>query len=116
VTSDEPLLRELPTQGEIIDSTEVDSLGITEWRLSNGLTVVLKPTDFKNDEILFKGFSFGGTSLASDSLAIAANAASILVRESGLAEYDKIELEKKLTGKLIRIIPSIQGLTENRRQ
>ena len=107
-----PLMKAIPLQGEILDSSAVEPLGITEWHLSNGLTVILKPTDFKNDEILFRGFSFGGSSLAPDSSAVAANAASTLVRESGLAGYDQPGLEKKLAGKLVRVIPSIQGLTE----
>ena len=38
--------------------------GITEWTLSNGVRVVLEPTTFKQDEILFRAFSPGGTSLA----------------------------------------------------
>ena len=44
-----------------------DSLGLIDWTLSNGIKVYLKPTDFKNDEILFQGFSPGGNSLISDS-------------------------------------------------
>ena len=43
-----------------------EALGITEWQLSNGVRVVLKPTTFKQDEILFRAVSPGGTSLASD--------------------------------------------------
>jgi zinc protease len=108
-----PLLEVIPAPGGIDDSSSVEHLGIIEWHLSNGLTVVLKSTDFKNDEILFQGFSFGGSSLAPDSSAVAANAASLLVRESGLAGYDQPGLEKKLAGKLVRVIPSIQGLTES---
>ena len=41
-------------------------IGVTEWQLSNGLRVILKPTPFKEDEILFRAVSPGGTSLASD--------------------------------------------------
>jgi zinc protease len=112
-STETPLLQMIPMPGELNDSSSVAPLGITEWHLSNGLTVVLKPTDFKNDEILFQGFSFGGSSLAPDSSAVAANAASVLVRESGLAGYDQPALEKKLAGKLVRVIPSVQGLTES---
>jgi zinc protease len=108
-----PLLQVIPEPGGIEDSSSVESLGIIEWHLSNGLTVVLKSTDFKNDEILFQGFSLGGSSLVPDSSVVAANAASLLVRESGLAGYDQPGLEKKLAGKLVRVIPSIQGLTES---
>ena len=47
--------------------------GITEWQLSNGVKVVLKPTTFKQDEVLFRAFSPGGTSLASDADFISAD-------------------------------------------
>ena len=55
-----------PTPGAVAKTTTKDAFGITEWELSNGVKVVLKPTTFKEDEILFRAFSPGGTSLASD--------------------------------------------------
>ena len=53
--------------------------GITEWTLSNGVRVVLEPTTFKQDEILFRAFSPGGTSLASDQDYVAAETADQIV-------------------------------------
>ena len=64
--STQPLLARLPSAGAIATTSTNDALGITEWRLSNGVRVVLKPTTFKQDEILFRAVSPGGTSLASD--------------------------------------------------
>src|SRR6266404_3767849 len=60
------LLDSMPAPGSITKSATKDILQITEWELSNGVKVVLKPTTFKADEILFRATSPGGTSLASD--------------------------------------------------
>ena len=51
----------------MIKTTGKEAIGITELELSNGAKVILKPTTFKEDEILFRATSPGGTSLASDS-------------------------------------------------
>jgi len=55
-----------PTPGKVVDTKEYKELGIIEWTLSNGSKVVLKPTDFKNDEVMFNAYSPGGTSVVSD--------------------------------------------------
>ena len=65
-TSDQPLLETPPTPGSIVKTSTQPEFDITEWQLSNGVKVVLKPTTFKQDEVLFRAFSPGGTSLASD--------------------------------------------------
>ncbi|MBI9055701.1 MAG: insulinase family protein [Bacteroidales bacterium] len=54
------------TEGKVVSEKYIEKYGITEWVLSNGAKVVLKPTTFKNDEILFTGISQGGYSLYSD--------------------------------------------------
>ena len=54
-------------------------LGITEWQLSNGLRVILKPTPYKEDEILFRAISPGGISIASDQDLVAAQTADAVV-------------------------------------
>ena len=51
-----------PTPGSIARVTEKAAFGITEWDLSNGVKVVLKPTTFKADEVVFRATSPGGTS------------------------------------------------------
>ncbi|MBN2104796.1 insulinase family protein [bacterium] len=107
-----PLISELPHPGEIIKTTQIEPLNLIEWHLNNGVRVVLKPTDFKNDEILFIAGSWGGTSLAPDSLAIAASAASAIIQESGVGRFDNILLQKKLAGKIVHVSPEISGLTE----
>lgn len=110
--SDEPLLAAVPEPGEIVDEIYDDTLGVTRLTLSNGVKVVMKPTDFKNDEILFSANSPGGTSLVSDEVYTSARYASVLVGQSGLGKFGPIELEKKLSGKIVRISPYIGTYSE----
>ena len=62
ITGDQ-LMPEKPGKGRIILTKKNDALGVMEMTLSNGAKVVLKSTDFKNDEILFRAVSPGGYSL-----------------------------------------------------
>ncbi|MES1256046.1 MAG: pitrilysin family protein, partial [Acidobacteriota bacterium] len=55
-----------PARGTVVKTTLRPEAGITEWTLSNGATVVLKPTTLKEDQILFRASAPGGTSPASD--------------------------------------------------
>lgn len=112
VVSEEPLVPRKPRPGKIVSEKSIPEIGVTEWQLSNGVKVVLKPTDFKNDEILFTAFSPGGHSLVSDSMFISAVAASPIMREAGLGAFDKIELQKKLAGKIVSVSPWISSLEE----
>ncbi|MBN1996736.1 insulinase family protein, partial [candidate division KSB1 bacterium] len=113
--SDEPLVKNLPEAGKINSEKVLQQLGVTELTLSNGITIILKPTDFKNDEIRFRAFSPGGHSLVSDSLYVAASTAVSVVTEGGIGEFNDIELEKKLAGTVARVSPYIgtyyEGLT-----
>jgi len=97
-TSTKPLLARMPAAGAVASTTSHDALGITEWRLSNGVRVVLKPTMFKQDEILFRAVSPGGTSLASDADFIPAETASAVIAQGGLGEFSRIDLERVLAG------------------
>jgi zinc protease len=95
------LLDPLPSPGGIIAKTAVkDAIGVTEWELSNGVKVVLKPTNFKEDEILFRATSPGGTSLASDKDFIPASSASQVVGAGGVGKFSAIDLQKVLAGKV----------------
>ena len=88
------LLDPLPAPGKIAKTTTKDAVGITEWELSNGVRVVLMPTTLKQDEILFRAVSPGGTSLASDqdyihtkvlvaAIALAGSAACLIAQNEG---------------------------------
>ena len=106
------LLDTAPTAGKVVKTNTRDAAGITEWELSNGVKVVLKPTNFKEDEILFRASSPGGTSLAADSDYIPADVASQVVTLGGVGKFSAIDLRKILAGKLASATPFINELSE----
>jgi zinc protease len=110
--SNKPLMKNIPEAGKIVKETKNEELGTTEWTLSNGVKVVIKPTDFKDDEILINAFSKGGTSLYSVEDLPSAEFATTVVGRSGISEFSLIELQKMLTGKVVRINPYIGELYE----
>jgi len=106
------LLESLPTGGKIVSATVKENTGLTIWELSNGVKVVLKPTTFRADEILFRATSPGGTSLASDADFITASTATQLVTAGGVAKFSAIDLGKMLAGKVASATPFISELEE----
>jgi zinc protease len=110
--SNAPLLAATPAPGEVVSTRTIDEAGITEWTLSNGVRVVLKPTTFKEDEILVKAISAGGVSLAEDQSLIPANTADQVVPSGGLGEFSAVDLQKKLAGKSVFVRPEIDELEE----
>ncbi len=105
-----PLFEKEVTPGTIKNEKKIKEIGVTQWTLSNGAKVFLKPTDFKNDEILFRAVAPGGNSLASDKDFFSASYASSIINESGISNLAKTQLEKMLTGKLVSVSPSIGEL------
>lgn len=101
-TVDKPLIAQLPTAGKIVSETKNDKVGVTTLSLSNGVKVVLKPTDFKNDQVLFTSFGKGGTSLASNDDFLSAENAS-LVGQSGVGDFNPTQLTKYLAGKTANV-------------
>ena len=109
--STQPLLEPLPSPGTIATTSTNEPLGITEWRLSNGVRVILKPTTFKEDEILFRAISPGGTSLAPDSDFIAASTADEVIAQGGLGKLRSLDLGRVLAGRTVSVRADI-GETE----
>src|SRR5262247_3838064 len=105
------LLDPLPSGGTVVKTTTKDAAGITEWELSNGVKVVLKPTTFREDEILFRAASPGGTSLASDADYIPASTATQVLSAGGVGQFNAIDLRKVMTGKVANVSAFI-GETE----
>jgi len=105
--SSQPLLTAVPVAGKIV--SEQHGAGLIQMALSNGLKVVLKSTNFKNDEIIFNGFAPGGTSLYSDAdYQSAANAAS-LIAAGGAGNYSHDQLDKFLEGKELGVQTYMDG-------
>lgn len=107
-----PLVSTIPAGEPIVETTEIKEMGITEWLLANGVIVIVKPTDFKNDEIVFSAFSPGGSSLVSDKIFLSANNAAQIVSESGVGNFTKSELDKYLSGKIVSVNPYIDYYDE----
>ncbi|HWM93118.1 MAG TPA: insulinase family protein [Thermoanaerobaculia bacterium] len=107
-----PLVAETPKPGTVLRENRIGEVGVTEWVLSNGVRVLLKPTDFKNDEILFTSYSPGGHSLVSDQDFPSALFATALVGEAGYGRFDSVTLEKALAGKNVQLGPYLAQLEE----
>jgi zinc protease len=97
-----PLVAAAPTPSPVVEETRIEEIGVTRWRLANGVQVVLKPTDFKADDIQMRARSPGGTSLAPDSIAVSADRASMIVSASGAGAFSDVDLGKLLSGKVAR--------------
>ncbi|HEY6828032.1 MAG TPA: insulinase family protein [Gemmatimonadaceae bacterium] len=110
--SGEALMDAVPTPGRIVGEKLIPAIGTTEWTLSNGIRVYVKPTDFKDDEIVFNASSPGGTSLAADSNFMSAAFASQVVGLSGIGKFSAIDLGKKMAGKAVRVNAAIGETSE----
>ncbi len=109
---DEPLLAAKPEGSRVFRRKDNPDFGYTELTFMNGTQIVLKSTDFKNDQILFSGYSPGGTSLYLDEDYMSAAWASTIVSMSGVGDFDRISLDKKLTGNTARVSPYIGEIYE----
>ncbi len=112
VASDVPLMAELPEPGSITAEEPIAAVDAVRWRLSNGVTVIAKQTDFRNDEVLLTATSPGGTSLVADSDYIAAITADNIVEGSGAGVHDRVALEKLLAGNTATAEPYVGSLFE----
>ncbi len=111
-TLDAPLLVKQPTGSPVVSEKPLKDIGATEWTLKNGVRVVLKPTNFKNDQILFAGTSFGGTSLYGLKDFQSARFSSTLATLGGTGAYNQIQLGKFLAGKQVNVFPYVGELSE----
>jgi zinc protease len=107
-----PLLATPPAPGTITKTDSNAAYGITTWELSNGVKVVMKPTNFKEDEILFTASSPGGTSLASDADYVPALTAAQVVGMGGVGQLSQDELQRVMAGKVVNVSASIGETSE----
>jgi zinc protease len=111
--SEAPLVATAPARGRVVEEKKIAELGVTDWTLSNGIRVLVKPTDFKADELIVQGWSPGGTSIVSDADFIDASLATLAVGRGGVATFDAVELGKKLAGKRAGVQFNLGNLTES---
>ncbi len=106
------LMTALPVLGKATDVKTDSTLLITNITFANGLKVILKPTKFTDNQILFSGYSFGGTSLASDQDFPSASLASTVIGSSGIGNYTQAQLNKMMRGKSLTVSPYISETTQ----
>ena len=105
------LMQEKPAPGRVTDTRAIDAIGVTVLTLSNGVSVWLKPTDFKNDQVVFSGYSAGGASMAGPSEFYEATLSSAAASEAGFGGFSPDDLGKLLAGKLASVSPYVGSYT-----
>lgn len=113
---DEPvaqsLLRKEVKPGSIVKKENNAKLGTTTLHLSNGAKVTYKKTDFKNDEVLMKAVSFGGSNLFDNDVYKKTQWAEGALTEAGFSGLKLNDINKFMTGKIARVYPYISDVTE----
>ena len=103
----EPLIATLPKAGKIVKEKENTTLGYKELELSNGARVILKKTDFKENEIRMNAFQRGGSSLYGEQDWANTQLLPVAVMSSGLGNFSNTELEKAMAGKQANVMLSM---------
>jgi zinc protease len=111
-TTNRALVEKPPTPGKVVSKRTVPEIGATVLTLSNGVEVWLKPTDFKNDQILFTAYAPGGVSLAAEKDFHSASLAAAMIGVGGIGGLNPVDLSKMLAGKIANASPAIQEYTQ----
>jgi len=111
-TGDAPLVTDELTDKEFVSESVVKGTDAKLYTLENGARVVVLPTDYSKDEILFNAYSFGGSSLLEREDLESGDVATMLAKISGVGEFNAIQLRKKLTGKIAGVSPELGSYTE----
>jgi zinc protease len=98
--SGKELIAKAPTPGSVRSTRQIAEIGVTVLTLSNGVEVWLKPTDFRNDQVSFTGYSKGGTSVAPPADYLNASLSTSLVGLAGVGGFNPIDLGKLLAGRI----------------
>ncbi len=101
------LIEKMPVPGKIIRQSQQPKIGLTTIEFTNGIKVLLKPTDFKNDQVLLSGYRDGGTSNYSELDSLNATFAGSLSGITGLGTFTPTDLRKTLAGKIAGVSVSI---------
>ena len=96
-----------PGAGTVASRRSMDNIGVTVVRFANGVEAWLKPTDFKNDQVLFTMYARGGASLSLPADFVEASLATSYIGLSGAGGKKALDLEKLLAGKLVSAEPFI---------
>jgi zinc protease len=105
------LVEKPPVAGKVTARRTIPQLGTTVLTLSNGVEVWLKPTDFKNDQVVISAYAKGGASLAQPADYPEASLATALVGIGGVGGLNPVDLSKLLAGKIASASPTISTYT-----
>lgn len=110
-----PLVLAPPAGGQVVREIVDTVLGIHEWTLSNGARVLVKPTDFRDDQVLMTAFSLGGLSRSETPALLSHQFAAVVPLQGGVGRFSATDLQKVLAGSTADLTPSIglidQGLS-----
>ncbi len=109
------LLRNEVKAGTVVKREANATLGTKTLVLSNGVKVIYKTTDFKNDEVLFEAVSLGGSNLYSNEEMKKVQFANGALAEAGFSGLKLNDINKFMTGKIARVNPYIGQTTEGLR-
>jgi zinc protease len=104
-TTTRELVEHKPEPAAITSTRKVDAVGLTIVKFANGVEAWLKPTDFKNDQVVFSMQAKGGTSLAASDDFVEALLATSYVISSGAAGLKAVDVQKQLAGKIASAAP-----------
>jgi zinc protease len=105
------LISKKPAPGKVVKESKNAALGTTELTFASGVKVVLKPTDFKNDEILLEGFRKGGQNQYGVADRYNAAYASEIVQSMGIGDFSPTDLKKINAGKTVSVAPQMGALS-----
>ena len=112
--SDEPLVDVAAIVPGKVVKEEAGAFESTVWTLSNGIKVVVKPTDYKKDEVLFNMKNDGGFSILSEELlpSVESNVFALWTQSNGVGNFSATALKKKTTGKIASVTPYISDYSQ----
>ncbi|MEZ4401351.1 MAG: insulinase family protein [Kofleriaceae bacterium] len=93
------LLTTAPAPGKIVDDQPADALGVTRWTLANGAHVVVKPTDFDNQQVYLLASSPGGTAQLTDAQFASGRLATEVAAAGGFGALSADQLDRFLADK-----------------
>ena len=105
------LVEKAPAPGKVTARRNVAEVGATVLTLSNGVEVWLKPTDFKNDQVLISAYARGGASLARPEDYPEATLATSLLGVGGVGGLNPVDLSRLLAGKIASASPTVSTYT-----
>lgn len=112
--ANEPLLDATTLKGSAVKKTAQGEFGTTIWTLGNGIEVIVKPTDYKKDEVMIKTVALGGRSLLPVELlpSLDKNIFMTYLQNAGISKFPQTQLSKMLAGKAASVTPYLSEVEQ----